>query len=213
MRPSHTDQVRDMYEDTADSYARMMDAEIELPVYADVLGRLRERIANTPGAIVDTACGSGHMLRLYHEQYESNRPLIGCDLSPRMVAIAEEKLGSTASVLVGDMRDLPSVDSGSSSAVLNFFALHHLDGENVEAALREWHRILRPGGQVVVATWEGDGAIDYPDASGIVALRHRSDELAAWARAAGFAITRCAVEPVEGFPMDSVHLEGVKAAI
>ena len=212
MRPSHTDKVLKMYEETADSYAQMMDAEIELPVYADVLGRLRDRIAKTPGAIVDTACGSGHMLRMYHEQYDANRPLIGVDLSPRMVAIAEEKLGSAADLIVGDMRDLSAVDSGSSSAVLNFFALHHLDGESVESAFREWHRILHPGGQVVVAAWEGSGAIDYGDASDIVALRYRGDELAGWARAAGFAVTRCAVEPVEGFPMDAVSLEGTKAA-
>ena len=58
MRPSPADEVREMYEDTADSYAHMMDAEIGLPVYADFLGRLRDRIANTPCAVVDTACGS-----------------------------------------------------------------------------------------------------------------------------------------------------------
>ena len=56
MRPSPTNEVRKMYEETADSYARMMDAEIDLPVCADLLGRLRDRIANTPGTLVDTAC-------------------------------------------------------------------------------------------------------------------------------------------------------------
>ena len=55
MRPSPADEVRKMYEDTADSYAQMMEAEIDLPIYADVLGRLRDRIENTPGTIVDTA--------------------------------------------------------------------------------------------------------------------------------------------------------------
>ena len=53
-----------MYEETAESYARMMDAEIDLPVYAHILGRLRDRVANMPGTLVDTACGSGHMLSL-----------------------------------------------------------------------------------------------------------------------------------------------------
>ena len=85
-----------MYEETADSYAQMMDTEIGLPVYADILGRLRDRIANIPGAVVDTACGSGHMLSMYHERYDSNRPLLGIDLSPRMVSIAGEKLGPNA---------------------------------------------------------------------------------------------------------------------
>jgi len=204
------DDVRKMYEDTADSYAQMMDAEIDLPVYADVLGRLRDRIATTPGPVLDTACGSGHMLSMYHQRFDQTHPLLGVDLSPRMVSIAAEKLGPKAQVTVGDMRDLAPVGSGSSSAVLNFFALHHLDVEGAKLAFREWHRVLTPGGQLVVATWEGRGAIDYGDASDIVALRYSSDELAAWGQEAGFSITRCVVEPVEDFPMDAVYLEGVK---
>ncbi len=210
MQPSPTNEVRKIYEETADSYAQMMDAEIGLPVYADILGRLRDRIANIPGAVVDTACGSGHMLSMYHERYDSNRPLLGIDLSPRMVSIAGEKLGPNAQLVVGDMRDLSAVGLGSSSAVLNFFALHHLDSEGVELAFREWYRILGPGGQLVVATWEGSGAIDYGDESDIVALRYCSNEMATWAQEAGFAIIRCVVEPVEDFSMDAVYLEGAK---
>ena len=82
----------------------------------------------------------------------------------------------------------------------------------VGLAFREWYRILAPGGHLVVATWEGHGAIDYGDESDIVALRYGSDELATCAQEVGFAITRCVVEPVEDFPMDAVYLEGVKEA-
>ena len=210
MQPSPTNDVRKMYDETADSYAHMMDMEIDLPVYAAMLGRLQERIANTPGAVVDTACGSGHMLSMFHERYDQSHPLMGVDLSPRMVSIAQEKLGPHAQLVAGDMCDLSALDSGSSSAVLNFFALHHLDSAGVGVALREWYRILGPGGQLVVAAWEGSGTIDYGDESDIVALRYSSKELAEWAQAAGFAIIRCAVEPVEDFPMDAVYLEGIK---
>lgn len=201
-----------MYEDMADAYAEMMDTEIRLPIYADLLGRLRDAIAQTPGAVVDTACGPGHMLSLYRERYDQTHPLVGVDLSPRMVAIAEGKLGFDARAIVGDMRNLPSVESGSSSAVVNFFALHHLDVGGAQSAFREWSRILAPGGYLVVAAWEGTGAIDYGDASDIVALRYTRHELVAWAEGAGFSITRCVVEPVEDFPMDAVYLEGVKQA-
>lgn len=210
MQSSPTDEVRKMYEETADSYAQMMDTEISLPVYTDILGRLKDRLINTPGAVVDTACGSGHMLSMYHKCYDKNRPLLGIDLSPRMVSIARKKLGPIAHVVIGDMRDLSVFGSGLISAVLNIFALHHLDSEDVKSAFREWYRILGPKGQIVVATWEGNGAIDYGDESDIVALRYNSNEMADWAQEAGFKITRCAVEPVEDFPMDAVYLEGVK---
>jgi ubiquinone/menaquinone biosynthesis C-methylase UbiE len=212
MKPSPTDEVRDMYEETADSYAQMMDAEIGLPVYADVLGRLQQRIANIGGPLIDTACGSGHMLSMYRESCDSERPLVGVDLSSRMVGIAEGKFDSNAQLVVGDMRVLDSVRTGSCAAILNFFALHHLDHEEAMRALGEWYRVLAPGGQLVVATWEGSGAIDYGDESEIVALMYTSAELESWAKAAGFEINSCKVEPVEDFPMDAVYLEASKLA-
>ena len=48
MKPSALKTVRDMYEDTADSYAEMMDKEIDLPLYGDLLERLQKSITNTP---------------------------------------------------------------------------------------------------------------------------------------------------------------------
>jgi ubiquinone/menaquinone biosynthesis C-methylase UbiE len=211
MKPSSTEEVRRMYEENAAGYAKMMDAEIELPVYSELLGHLSERLADTEGALIDTACGSGHMLSMFHDRYDRNRELMGVDLAPQMVAIAAKKVGSGGSVLVGDMRRLPRVESGSAASVLNFFALHHLDPEGVRAALCEWHRVLRRSGQLVVATWEGEGVIDYGDESDLVALRYSRLELREWVEQAGFEIARCAVEPVEGFPMDAIYLEATKA--
>ena len=99
------------------------------------------------------------------------------------------------------------VESESAAAVLNFFAVHHLDPPDVLLAAGEWRRVLRGGGQLVVAAWEGTGPIDYGDEADIVALRYTSAELASCFEEAGFAVQRCVVEPVEDFPMDAVYLE------
>lgn len=210
MKPSDTGDVREMYDETAESYDQMMDQEIDLPVYAHTLGLLQLRLASTPGLLIDTACGSGHMLARYREQYEPDRPLLGIDLSPRMVAIAGTKLGPGARIEIGDMRSLAAVDEGCAAGILNFFAVHHLDPEEAQAALGEWHRVLVSGGQLVLAAWEGAGPVDYGDESDLIALRYGADELNSWAQAAGFTVTRCVVEPVEDFPMDAVYLEAVK---
>ena len=210
MKVSLTKEVRDMYESTAESYSKMMDKEIDLPVYSEILGRLHERIANVPGTLIDTACGSGHMMSMYRKRYDQRRSLLGIDLSPRMVSIAGKKLGSAGQVVVGDMRDLSQVEANFASALLNFFAVHHLDPEGVRTAVKEWYRVLRPGGQLLVAAWEGVGTIDYGEESEIVAFRYGNDELFKWSQEAGFDISRCVVEPVEGFPMDAVYLEGAK---
>jgi len=207
MKPSKSNKVREMYEATADSYAEMMDKEIDLPVYADILGRLQKNIAGTPGAVLDTACGSGHMLAMFQSRYDSQRSLIGIDLSPRMVAITKKRLNREDLVLVGDMRSMPGIDSNSIAAVLNFFALHHLDSNGVRVSMFEWFRVLVPGGRLLLATWEGSGKIDYGEESEIIALRHTSMELSKIAKEAGFMVTRCIVEPADDFSMDAIYLE------
>ncbi len=47
----------------------------------------------------------------------------------------------------------------------------------------------------------------YDASADLVALRYRADDLRRWTEDAGFRVTRCAVEPVEDFPMDAVYLE------
>ncbi len=211
MKPSDPSAVSAMYDATAVSYAEMMDSEIDLPIYSELLGRLRDRISGSPGPLIDTSCGSGHMLALYHERYDPKRSLLGIDLSPTMVSIAGKRLGPKAEVALGDMRDLSMVETGTASAVLSFFALHHLDPGGVREALTEWYRVLGTGGQLVVAAWEGAGSIDYGDSSDIVALRYHSGELTEFAQSAGLAVTNCLVEPVEEIPMDAIYLEAMKA--
>jgi hypothetical protein len=79
--------------------------------------------------------------------------------------------------------------------------------------LCEWHRVLRDQGQVVPATWEGAGAIDYGDASDVVALRYTQDQVRAWVERAGFVVERCVVDPVDDIPMDAVYVEATKGAL
>ena len=210
MNTSPISEVRALYDESADAYASMMDAEIDLPVYADLLGRLAKRIDDLPGTVIDTSCGSGHMLSRYRQRYDPERLLLGIDLSSRMVAIASDKLGAGAKITNGDMRDLGAVESTSSAAVLSFFALHHLAPEEIPTTFREWHRILAPGGQLLLATWEGIGPIDYGQASDVVALRYSSDEITAWLRSADFTVDRCVVEPVEEIPMQAIYAEASK---
>lgn len=208
MKTSSLSKLREFYEDTADSYAEMMDAEIDLPVYSDILGRLAERTSGMPGPIIDTSCGPGHVLARYRARYDPKRSLVGIDLSPRMVDLASAMLGASAEVLTGDMRHLEGIESNSAAAVISFFAIHHVDSDDAVIAFQEWSRVLRPGGQLVVAAWEGSGQIDYGDASDVVALRYTREELTNWAHRAGLAVDRCTVEPVDGMPMKAVYLEG-----
>lgn len=214
-----SDTVRDMYEEWAESYASLMDSEIEQAVYARVLGNLAAATAGINGPVVDTSCGSGHMLAMYSDRFDANRQLIGIDISPAMIKIAHRRFGTKASFVVGDMGNVgaalsslggstPPPPALSAAAVISFFSIHHLDAERVLPVLRSWHDVLAPGGRLLIAAWEGTGTIDYGDSNQITAYRYSREEITSWASLAGFTVTRCTVEAVEGMGMDAVYLEG-----
>jgi ubiquinone/menaquinone biosynthesis C-methylase UbiE len=210
IKTSGADAVRDMYDAEAESYSTMMDSEIEHPLYSDTLERLHAGIANLSGVVIDAPCGSGHMLAMYHESYDQERALMGIDLSPRMVAIAANRLGSAAEIVAGDIRNLDAVPSDSAAAVISHFALHHLDADGILEAFVEWHRVLRVGGQLVIGAWEGTGVLDYGDTTDIVAVKHGADELESMMRESGFSISRNVIELDDEMMMNAVYIEGAK---
>lgn len=207
---SSTDAVRAMYDAQAESYSRMMDSEMEHPLYADTLRRLKTRIEDLTGSIVDAPCGSGHLLSMYHQKYDKERALYGIDLSPSMVAIAAERLGPAAEIEVGDIRRLGTVPSKSAAALICHFAFHHLDVGEVKDALAEWYRVLRIGGQLVIGAWEGEGAIDYGEDSDIVAIKHDADTLATMIRESGFSISRNVVEMDNDMMMNAIYIDATR---
>ena len=150
------------------------------------------------------------MLYKYRENFDKERPVIGIDLSQSMVAIAQNKLGPEATVLVGDMRDLSTIESCTAAAIISFFAIHHIDVADIEKSLREWNRILVPGGQLVLAAWEGNGPIDYGDTSDVVALKYSRKQIQAWVEANGFSVTRLTVERIEDLGLDAAYIEASK---
>ena len=211
MKTSSAAEVRDLYDNSVESYAQMMDSEIELPVYGKILTGLKERIVDVEGCLLDSSCGTGHLLELYHRKFDPQRALAGVDLSPRMVECARSRIGSDADIQVGDMRDLSRCAPESLAAILSLFALHHLDHGEVLATLEEWFRTLHRGGQLVVGAWEGSGPVDYGASSDVIAVRYTEEELVTWFGAAGFRVDRSWIEDVEGFSMKALYLEGSKA--
>ena len=206
MRVSDTKSVQNMYDDSAQGYASMMDEEIKQPIYHKVLTGLHTAIKGLSGPIVDTSCGSGHMLHMYRQQIDSERQLIGTDLSTEMVRISMQRLSPDVEVHTADMCRLPFLSENSCAGVISFFAIHHLDPDDVKDAFKEWQRVLVSGGQLLLAAWEGEGAIDYGSVSDIQALNHTSKDLLTWLSDAGYRIGSCELVNVEDMGMDAVYL-------
>ncbi len=209
---SSRNEVRAFYDDSADGYNDMMDEEIKLPLYDVVLSGLADRISSLEGPVLDSSCGSGHMLEMLRKKYTHRRQLLGLDLSPEMVSIARERLGDAASISQGDMCDLAEISDDACAAVISFFSLHHIGAAELADCFTEWNRVLVLRGQLVIAAWEGEGTIDYGDQSDILTQRYKESELMDALKAANFQIESHSVQPVEGFEMDAVHVIASKSA-
>jgi ubiquinone/menaquinone biosynthesis C-methylase UbiE len=105
-------------------------------------------------AVLDVACGPGSVSRLAAARVGSHGRVIGCDLSPAMLAVAEAKpavsTGATIEYHEAPADRLPVddgvIDVATCQQGLQFFP-------DRPAALAEIHRVLRSGGLVAVAVW------------------------------------------------------------
>lgn len=97
--------------------------------------------------VLDVGCGQGIDVC---EFALAGAMVTGIDLTPRHVQLAQAhalEAGISAKIVEGDAEALPFADSSFDRAISNG-ALHHTP--NVELALHEMHRVLRPGGEAVV---------------------------------------------------------------
>ncbi|MEU7487977.1 methyltransferase domain-containing protein [Streptomyces sp. NPDC042319] len=107
--------------------------------------RLQAWLPTEPSDVLDLGCGTGSMALLAAEQ---GHRVTGVDRSPRMVEAARAKLaGQDARVLIGDAAR-PPVAARQFDVVLVRHVLWALP--DPEAVLRNWVRLLRPGGRLVL---------------------------------------------------------------
>jgi ubiquinone/menaquinone biosynthesis C-methylase UbiE len=92
----------------------------------------------TGGRILDNGCGIG----LLFESLPPER-VVGLDLSSEMLRRAAKH---SDQLILGNSQDLPLKDASFDDVVCRSL-LHHLS--DPEAAVREMHRVLRPGGVMV----------------------------------------------------------------
>ena len=130
------------------------------PSYRGMVRTLLDTMRVAPGeTILDVGCGSGALDRMLAERYGANNPITATDLNPFLLREAEQlaaEEGHTGIIRFqqATAETLPFSDEKFDCA----FTVTVLEECDADQALRELHRVVRPGGRVGVIV----RAIDLP---------------------------------------------------
>lgn len=112
------------------------------PVLLDMLGEVAGK------RILDAGCGEGFLSRLMAGM---GARVTGVDLSAKLLEIANERTPaqSTIDYILADLERLDALEDASFDLIVSSMALQDLP--DYQAALRELFRVLKPGGDCIIA--------------------------------------------------------------
>ena len=146
------------------------------------------------GRVADLGCGPGHIGRYLAARGVAT---IGIDLSPSMVATAR-RLNPGLEFREGDFFRLDLPD-GALAGVAAFYSLIHCARNELTRALKEIHRVLEPGGRLLLALHAGSGEVGREEAWGkrvaLVATLFSESEVRTALEAAGFRVDALTERP------------------
>ncbi|GGJ92111.1 hypothetical protein GCM10011583_24450 [Streptomyces camponoticapitis] len=117
----------------------------DTPVYASAVSRMGLRPGQTA---LDLGCGTGRVLPALRAEVGDRGTVLGVDVTRAMLAAAvREGRGGFAHLLIADCLGLP-LPSETVDGIFSAGLLNHVP--DPPAALREWARVVRPGGTLLL---------------------------------------------------------------
>jgi len=153
--------VRQMFDSIAPRYDllnHVLSANVDRLWWRRTARRFRDVLARPDAAILDICCGTGDMtMALVKHRPRGARPILAGDFSRGMLARGAHKFARHAvTVLEADALHLPLRDQ-SLDLIVTAFGFRNL--ANYEAGLREFHRVLKPGGQLGILEFSEPGGL------------------------------------------------------
>jgi ubiquinone/menaquinone biosynthesis C-methylase UbiE len=90
--------------------------------------------------VYDFGCGSGQTTKHIHDK--NRHKIVGLDFSENAIRLAKQNFGEIE-FLVDDMLN-SQMASSSADGILAFYAIVHFTYVEIEQALKEWQRLLKP---------------------------------------------------------------------
>ncbi|MEE1939780.1 methyltransferase domain-containing protein [Streptomyces sp. TRM 70361] len=179
--------IREAYDAAAPTYARLFRDELrDRPLDRAILGAFAEAVrAGGDGRVADLGCGPGHVTAHLDEL---GLAAFGVDASAAMIELARQAYPGLR-FDVGSMAAL-DIAGGALGGVLSRWSVIHTPPRELPVILAEFHRVLAPGGHLLIGFSATDGP-SHPtqvfDHAVAPAYRWWPDHLAAMLRESGLA--------------------------
>lgn len=151
----------EVYRSEADQYERLVAREDK---DGNILKTLRQLAPLSEVDVVETGAGTGRLTCLLAPEVKSLRAF---DISKAMLAVARARLEamghSEVSTGVADHRSLPVADASADVLISGWSVCYLVDWDpagwraQLDLALAEFRRVLRPGGRIILLETEGTG--------------------------------------------------------
>lgn len=159
--------VQQMFDSIAPRYDllnHVLSASVDRLWWWQTARRFRAILADPDAAVLDVCCGTGHMTRaLLKGRPRNSRPILAADFAREMLSRGARRFKASkpgepsAIALEADALHLP-LRAGSLDLIVTAFGFRNL--ANYEAGLREFGRVLKPGGQL--------GILDFAEPGGLI---------------------------------------------
>lgn len=141
------EKILSTYEELADGFNAKADYKPQT-TYHDDRPNILNLIPDVDDKwVLDAACGPG---KYAEKLLERGAKLIGFDRSPRMVELAQIRNKGNGHFFVHDLSNrLGMFESSSFEVVVCALAMHYV--KNWDQTIQEFHRVLKPTGQLIIS--------------------------------------------------------------
>jgi SAM-dependent methyltransferase len=193
------------YDAIAEEYAQQYFEELDgKPFDREILDRFAASVRGR-GRVCDLGCGPGQIAR-----YLAARGVdaFGIDASAAMVVTAR-RLNPKLDFTQGDFFRLDLAD-GALAGIAAFYSLIHCAREELGRAVAELHRVLAPGGRLILCVHAGSDEVSRDELYGkrvaFVATLFSEDEIRSALTGAGLRIDELTQRPPYDFEYPSTRI-------